>query len=111
MKRKILILSLIALAMPVAASAATGEELWARYCKMCHGADGAGQTAMGKRLQVGDYTDPAVVAAITDEAAREAIINGKKSESGKQTMLPFGKKLSSEEIDLLIAYLRTLPKT
>ena len=63
---------------------------------------------MGKRLQIPDYTDPEVLAAITDEAAREAITNGLKSESGKTTMLPFGKKLSAEDIELVIAHMRTL---
>jgi len=98
----------MALAIPFVANASTGEELWMKYCKMCHGADGSSKTAMGKKLKIPDYTDAAVQSTITDEAAREAITNGLKTESGKTSMLPFGKKLSKEEIDLLIAHLRSL---
>ncbi|MBM3853789.1 MAG: cytochrome c, partial [Verrucomicrobia bacterium] len=32
---------------------------WNEHCSKCHGADGKGQTKMGKKLGLRDLTDPA----------------------------------------------------
>jgi mono/diheme cytochrome c family protein len=90
------------------AGASPGEELWSANCKKCHGDDGKGETAMGKRFAIRDYTDAAVQESMTDEAIRDAIVDGKKNEDGKRTMLAFGNKLSDEEVDTLVAYVRSL---
>ena len=79
-----------------------------KNCKKCHGEDGKGDTPMGKRFSVPDYTDPAVQEALTDEAIRSSIIDGKKNSDGKKVMLAFGKRLSGEDLDALVAYVRSL---
>ena len=79
-----------------------------QHCKKCHGETGNGDTPMGKKLQIKDYTTVEAQDAVTDEAAREVIVNGKKTESGRLAMMAFGKKLSDEEITSLIAYFRSL---
>ena len=47
-------LFLIAAALSYAAPAA---ENWENNCTKCHGADGKGQTKVGKKLSLKDYTD------------------------------------------------------
>ena len=39
-----------------AAFGADGAALWAQNCASCHGKDGSGNTTMGKKLGVKDYT-------------------------------------------------------
>ena len=50
----------VILAIIVASSdvafAVDGAALWARHCASCHGKDGSGNTTMGKKLGVKDYT-------------------------------------------------------
>jgi ubiquinol-cytochrome c reductase cytochrome c subunit len=41
--RCVFVLLVLLLALPGAAAAANGEQLYGRYCAMCHGPDGAGQ--------------------------------------------------------------------
>jgi cytochrome c6 len=103
------ILALAALLSAALISGASpGEELWSANCKKCHGDDGRGETAMGKRFAIRDYTDATVQESLTDEAIRAAIVNGKENEDGKRTMLAFGNRLSDEEVDTLVAYVRSL---
>ena len=109
MKKIILLASVITLAGAMAAGAADGKTLWDHHCAMCHGADGKGQTNMGKKLGAKDYTDPKVQAALTDEAATKAIKEGFKNEDGKTVMRPV-KNLSDDDIKALVGYLRTFKK-
>ena len=83
--------------------------LWNQNCASCHGKDGTGNTMMGKKLGVKDYTDPKVQSAFSDAEAATAIKQGVKT-SGKQTMKPFGEKLSDADIKALVAYIRSLKK-
>ena len=39
-----------------AAFGADGAALWAQNCASCHGKDGSGNTTMGKKLGLKDYT-------------------------------------------------------
>lgn len=110
MKTKLIrIVTLTALiSMPLISSASTGEDLWIKNCKKCHGEDGKGDTAMGKKFEIRDYTDASVQAGMTDEAIKTAIVEGVKNEDGKKVMLAFGNKFSEEEVEAVTAYLRTL---
>ena len=58
-----------------------------KECSKCHGADGKGETRMGKRLGAKDYTDPKVQADLKDEAAFKAIKEGIKKDD-KTVMKP-----------------------
>jgi len=107
---KVVLAAVAAAAVPVLAQAADGEALWTKHCKACHGADGAGQTPMGIKLKVKDYTDPAVQAEMTDELILQMIAEGRKSEAGKTLMPSFDAKIPAEERPALVAYLRTLVK-
>lgn len=64
---------------------------------------------MGKKLGVKDYRDAKVQAAFSDGEAERAIKEGVKTD-GKQTMKPFGEKLSDADVKALVAYIRSLKK-
>jgi mono/diheme cytochrome c family protein len=85
--------------------AAAAAENWENNCTKCHGADGKGQTKAGKKLNLKDYTDPAVQAKMTDEEMTKAIVEG-VSDKGKEKMKSFKEELSADEIKDLVAYVR-----
>ncbi len=89
---------------------AGGEELYMKHCKKCHGEAGSGDTVMGKKFSIRDYTSAEGQAALTDEAIATAIKDGLVNEEGKKVMMPFGNKLSDEEVTEIVAYFRSLKK-
>ena len=82
---------------------------WDTHCKKCHGDDGSGKTAMGKRFKLRDYTDPEVQATFTDEEIIKVTAEGIE-EDGKSKMKPYNDKLSAEEIGALVGYIRAMAK-
>ncbi len=86
--------------------AAPASENWENHCQKCHGADGKGQTKVGKRLKVKDYTDPKVQAEMTDEEIIRITAEGVVDDNGKEKMKAFKDELSSDEIQELVAYIR-----
>jgi cytochrome c6 len=82
---------------------ADGADTFKAKCAMCHGADGAGQTAMGKNMGLKDLGS-AEVQKLSDADLTGIITNGK----GK--MPPYGGKLSADEIAGVVKYIRTLKK-
>ena len=80
-----------------------GDALYKSKCAGCHGADGKGQTAMGKANNIRDLGS-ADVQAQTDDAIAGIIGNGK----GK--MPAYGKSLKPDQIKDLVTYIRTLKK-
>ncbi|HUG10420.1 MAG TPA: cytochrome c [Opitutaceae bacterium] len=99
-----IIVTLMCAAAPVA-FAATAQENWTAHCAKCHGADGAGQTAMGKKLKLVNYTTAEGQAAFTDAQATESIANG-AVEDGKTKKKGFKDKLTAEEISDLVKHVR-----
>ncbi|MCI0744329.1 MAG: cytochrome c [Verrucomicrobia subdivision 3 bacterium] len=91
------------------ASAADVKQNWEKHCLKCHGADGKGNTKMGKQSGVKDYTDPKVQAEMKDENAIKVIKEG-IVEKGKKKMDPYGDKLNDEEIKALIAHMRSFKR-
>jgi cytochrome c551/c552 len=108
--KKLLILT-IAMAGLVALSAraADGKALYEEKCAKCHGADGKGDTKMGKKLGAKDYSDAKVQAELTDDAAIKAIKEGAKDKEGKVVMKPT-EGVSDDEAKAIVAHLRTLKK-
>jgi cytochrome c6 len=108
--KKIITLSIVVMAVAtLAASAADGKENYDKLCKKCHGEDGKGQTAMGKKAGAKDYSDPKVQEALTDDAAFKAIKEGFKDKEGKQVMRA-AEDLSDADIKAIVAHLRTFKK-
>jgi mono/diheme cytochrome c family protein len=104
--KKLLVCALALLAAgAVSVRAADAKATWAASCAKCHGEDGKGQTAMGKKNGAKDYTDPKVQDALKDDAMIKAIKDGVK-EGDKTKMKAYGDTLSDEEIKGLVTYIR-----
>ena len=88
-----------------AAWAADAKELWEKNCTKCHGTDGKGQTKMGQKLGIKDYTDAKVQAELKDADLTKAIADG-VFDGGKEKMKAFKGELSAPEITDLVAYIR-----
>ena len=85
--------------------AAPASENWDTHCAKCHGADGKGQTKVGKKLKLKDYTDAKVQAGMKDEEMIKATNEG-ITENGKEKMKAFKDELSAAEIKDLVAHIR-----
>ena len=70
-------------------------------CAVCHGASGKGDSPAGKSMGVLSFSDPAV--AGKSDADLRAVV-----EKGKNKMPAYGKSLKQEEIQGLVAYIRSL---
>ena len=104
------LLAALTLGLAATTGAATPRENWEQHCAKCHGADGSGNTRLGTLLKIRDLTKAEVQSAFTDAAARTAIEDGVKDSSGRFTMNPYGGKLTSEEREALVAFVRALKK-
>jgi mono/diheme cytochrome c family protein len=74
-------------------------------CATCHGRDGRAHTIRGRRSHARDITDAAWQNEVSDERLYNSINKGK----GKG-MPAYGKKLSEDQIDALVRYVRQLKK-
>ena len=91
------------------AQAADVKELWDKNCASCHGKDGQGDTKMGKKVDVKDYTDPKFQAEYKEDKGIKTIKEG-LTEKGKERMKAYAEKFSEEEIKALAAHIRTFKK-
>jgi len=78
-----------------------GADTFKAKCAMCHGADGKGETSMGKTLKLRDLGS-ADVQSQSDSDLSGIITNGK----GK--MPKYDGKLTADQISDLVKYIRTL---
>ncbi len=69
-------------------------------CAVCHGAGGKGDSPAGKSLGAADLTK---VAAAKSAADLKTVI-----QNGKGKMPAYGKSLKPEEIDAMVAYIKSL---
>ena len=86
---------------------------WKAKCASCHGEDGKGATEQGKKMGVRDMTSAEFAKDLADASKmKDAIANGiKQTKNGKtQEMEPYKDKLKPEDIDGLIAYVKTFKK-
>jgi mono/diheme cytochrome c family protein len=97
--RSIAILAIAALvALPMFGD---GAAIFKAKCTSCHGADGSGQTPVGKTMKLRDLRSADVQKQTDVELTK--IISG-----GKGKMPPYGKQLSEADVAALIAHIRTL---
>lgn len=106
MKRFIYFAMMIAVAALVLGVALPGyaEDVAALYkakCASCHGADGKGDTAVGKKLGVRDFQSPEV-AKSSDAQLIEITVKGKNKMPGYEN------KLTQDQIKDLIKFIRSL---
>ena len=91
----------------VTAWAADAKSNWDDNCAKCHGAGGKGDTKMGHKLNISDFTDAKVQAQFTDEQAFAAIKEGLKDKDGKMRMKAI-EGLSDDDIKALVQHVRGL---
>jgi cbb3-type cytochrome c oxidase subunit III len=89
---------------PLKAGERSAAELYAKNCASCHGKDGQAKTFKAKLNHARNLSDAEWQNRVSDERIFNSIMNGK----GK--MPAYGKKLSEQEIDALVAYVRGLRK-
>ena len=70
-----------------------GEGLYKKHCRQCHGAEGTKGMFGAKNLKKSTLTNAAIVLQVQE---------------GKGWMPSFKKKFSSEELSLLVEYVKTL---
>lgn len=80
---------------------ADGAAIYKAKCAACHAADGSGNTTVGKSLKVRPFAS-AEVQKCSDAELTKMIADGK----GK--MPAYAKKLTPEEIQSLVAVIRTM---
>ena len=101
MKRIFAVLALAT--FPLAAVADDAATLYKSKCAMCHGATGAGDTPMGKKIAVKPLGSPEVQKK-TDADLLNVIAKGRAK------MPAFAAKLSEEQIKQLVKVIRGFAK-
>jgi mono/diheme cytochrome c family protein len=98
---------LVVACIPAAAQengkASAGVGIFKSKCVLCHGADGAGNTPLGKQLQAANLHSKQVQ-KLSDAELRKIV------HDGQANMPPFGEQLTDDEIDHVIQYLREFGK-
>src|SRR5215468_12716386 len=98
------VLLMLTLFLPTTLSADDASAaLYKSKCAGCHGADGKGDTTMGKAMKLRDLGSPDVQKAT--DADWSTIIT-----AGKNKMPPVGKSLSADQVKGLVGYLRSFAK-
>jgi mono/diheme cytochrome c family protein len=80
------------------------NDLYRTNCARCHGAEGQGDTPLGRTFNAPDFTDQKwwqEHAAMTSTRSLAAIVT-----NGKGSMPGFARKLNRSEINKLVAYVR-----
>ena len=107
MNRKLLKISALCVALAPAlfhtSTAMAQEDLYKSKCAACHGADGSGNTAVGKSMKIRDFHSPDVQKQ-TDAQLTEIIT------AGKGAMPSYKGKLTDDQIKQMVAHIRDLGK-
>ena len=101
-----LLVHLLAAATAFAAAAPTAAQNYDRHCASCHGADGKGQTRLGRKSGAKNLTDKQGAGKLTDAEIFRTIQAGRRDDKGRERMEGFGNDLSPAEITALVAHVR-----
>lgn len=108
MKKLAVISVALLIAGAVSVRAADAKENWDKNCAKCHGPDGKGDTKMGKKLEIKDFTDAKYQASLKDDAMLKAIKEGVKD--GEKVRMKAAEGLSDEEMKALVTHVRAFKK-
>lgn len=100
-------IGLIAASILLGAWSATAQQdakdTYLDKCAVCHGADGSGKTAKGRKLKVKDVRE--TVSKMSPEEMANIVEKGKGAD-----MDAYGKQLSKPQIQAVVDYYRGLAK-
>ena len=82
-------------------------QVYKKYCIECHGSDGRSQTKKGKYNHARDITEAKWQEDVSDERIFNSIMNGRNV---RGNMPGFSKKITDDEADALVTYVRQLKK-
>jgi mono/diheme cytochrome c family protein len=82
-------------------------ELYLYHCKGCHGATGKGDTKLGQKLGIPDFSSAKIQDKLLNDQMFKVIKNGIKKDSVER-MKPYGDKFDEDQIKGLVAYVRSL---
>ncbi len=108
MKKLLTVTIMVSALALVSVRAEDPKAIYEKECAKCHGADGKGDTKMGKKLGIKDYTDAKVQAEMKPDKALKSIKEGLK-EGDKTLMKPFD-TLSDDDIKALIKLMQGFKK-
>ncbi len=110
MKKTIIVIAALTTLSFVCAHAQSedAKSLFGAKCAMCHGKEARGDTKMGEKLKIRDFSDPKVQAVLKDEEMIKAIKTGIKE--GAVTKMKGFDQLTDDQVKALVEYLRSLKK-
>jgi cytochrome c oxidase cbb3-type subunit 3 len=93
-----------------AADVEQGKKLYGQFCASCHGQSGKGDGAAAAALnpKPRDHTDKEYMSKMTNDEMVNVIKNGGASIGKSPLMPPWGATLKDDQIQDVIAYIRTL---
>jgi mono/diheme cytochrome c family protein len=94
---------IMALLFSTYAFADSGPDIYKAKCSACHGSNGAGETMLGKNLKLRSLASAEVQKQSDDDLAR---ITAK----GRNKMPSYDRKLSKDQIQEVVKYIRSLKK-
>ena len=110
MKHLLIALALGTLVVTIAssASAQSAADNYKSKCQMCHGATGNADTPMGKKLNIRDFHLPEIQQK--SDADLFKVISEGVSNQGRVSMPGYKGKITDDQIQELVAYVRELGK-
>jgi cytochrome c oxidase cbb3-type subunit 3 len=93
-----------------AADVEQGKKLYGQFCASCHGQSGKGDGAAAAALnpKPRDHTNKEYMSKMSDDEMLKVIKNGGASVGKSPLMPPWGAALKDDQIQDVIAYIRTL---
>jgi mono/diheme cytochrome c family protein len=106
------LLILIACSKAPSGDVAAGKAKFDQNCALCHGPEGKGDGPGSKGLnpQPRNFHDAAYMSGRTDEQLHKVIKEGGAANGFSPVMPPWGGTLSDQDINNVIAYIRTFSK-
>ena len=99
----------VASALPSDSEAAHRKTLglWRLKCAVCHGLDGKGRSVMGLKLGLADMGDKAWQKKLDEGKLRGLLLEGSHSSDGSDHEMASLRKLTAEQVDGLLAHVRS----
>jgi cytochrome c6 len=104
----LVLLPILPVLAPAPCRADPTKESWTKHCAKCHGADGRGDTRVGRKQNIKSLVSPEQQAKLSDAAMLKAIADGARDTEGEEKMPAFKDKLSPEQQTALVAFIRNL---